>query len=85
MYHIMPIHYILIFTMVALPMGLLLCAAYRSTHPKQVSMAQYRKMINYHGAAHDGSVEYVLTNTQIKALAKPILFDQDGYFPTKED
>lgn len=75
----MHINTLIIIAMVVIPLSVVLRAAYRSTTIYDCTMAEYRRKIGFTGYPHDGSIEYVLTNTQIKALTKPILFDQDGY------
>lgn len=76
--------YIIIALMMVVPLSLVLIKAYKDSRKPTIhdcTMAEYRRMTNYTGGVHDGSVEYVLTNNQIKELVKPVLFDQDGYFP----
>lgn len=80
---IIPMDLLVIFSMVAIPAVILYFIVKRDV--EQETMEEYRQSIGWQGYPHDGSIEYVLTNSQIREMAKPILFDQDGYFDNEED
>ncbi len=70
--------YIITLVMVSIAITPVLYAAYKSTRTNTVHTCPMAE------CAHDGSVEYVLTNSQIQEMVKPIMYDQDGYFFTPD-
>lgn len=79
--------YLIPFLILLVPLALVFRNARKETRNPlyDAQGAEYRRMIGFTGYPHDGSVEYVLTNSQIQELVKPVLFDQDGYFPTNTE